>query len=130
MKRFYCAGVVGLALLFTGAARASDFGCNDGNTFTSFDYKDKHGCDYKFKFDPCDDKDSCHDYGCDKNKYDDKCGDPDPCGKHSYDPCHKHDHGGCDPAAVPLPPASALGGLGMVMAGAVKWLRSRRPSMA
>jgi hypothetical protein len=128
MKRFYCAGVVGLALLITGAARASDVGCNDGNSITPFNFTNTHGCDYTFKFDPCGDKDS-HDFGCDKKKYDDGCGDTDPCGKHFYDPCHKHDHCG-DPTAVPLPPASALGGVGLVLAGAVKWHRSRRATIA
>lgn len=118
MKRFYCAGVVGLALLFAGAARANDF----------HGYKGSPG-NYNFNFTP-DNKNGPGDCGCDKHKYDDCKDGQDPYGDHcDY---HHHDPKGCDtdPAAVPLPPASALGAVGLVMAGAVKWLRSRRPAMS
>jgi hypothetical protein len=131
MKRFYCAGVVGLALLITGAARASDSGyCDNGKSNTFCDYQGNHG-DFNFNFTSCGDKDDSHDYSCDKSKYDD-CGDKDPCG-HSFDNgCHHPDPCGHDPdpVSVPLPPASALGAIGIVMAGAVKWLRSRRSLVA
>ena len=118
MKRFYCAGVVGLALLFAGAARASDFN----------GYKGSPG-NFNFNFTPGNNM-GPGDCGCDKHKYDDGKDGKDPYGdKHDN---HHYDHGmkGCDPAAVPLPPASALGAVGLVMAGAVKWLRSRRPAMS
>ena len=125
MKRFLCAGVVGLALLITGAAKASDFG-DYGNDFGC--YKDK-GCDYKFKFDPCKFDDKHFDCGCDKKKYDDFCGHKDKHDDYCDDYFCHHDHS-CDPDAVPLPSSSALGGAGLVLAGIVKWLRSRRTSIA
>jgi len=117
MKRIYYAAFVGLALLMSGAAaRATDFGdyrCNNHD-----------GQDYCFNFKTCDDNGNSN-----TNSYDNNSGD---CDDHSSwcgdNDCHHHDRCGGD--AAPLPPASALGGAGLMLVGAAKWLRSRRTTIA
>jgi hypothetical protein len=129
MNRFYCASIVGLALLMSGAvARAHDLG--DGTNFGLSDYhcNSHDGTDYSFNFTPCDDNGYCHSDSCGDNSNDDSCGGGDNWG--GGDDCHHHDHCGCDPVAVPLPAASSLGGAGLLMAAAAKWLRSRRTTIA
>jgi hypothetical protein len=131
MNRIYCAGIVGLALLMSGAAaRAHDFG--DGTNYGLSDYhcNSHDGKDYSFNFKPCDDNGYCQSDSCTNNSNDDSCGGGNQDNWGGGDDCHHHDHCGCDPVAVPLPAASSLGGAGLLMAAAAKWLRSRRTTIA
>lgn len=78
----------------------------------------------------CDEKDICTEKTDIKDEKHDICDELKDikCDEHElhcagFDPCC---HG--DPA--PLPPASSLGGAGLLMAGLVKWMRSRRMTIA
>jgi hypothetical protein len=129
MNRFFCAGVVGLALLMSGAAaRATEVGDGLNCGYSDYHSNNHDGKDYCFKFKTCDDNGYCQGEGTDTKSFDDSCGGGDQYGWGGGDDCHHHDHCGCD--AAPLPAASSLGGAGLLMAAAAKWLRSRRTTIA
>jgi hypothetical protein len=154
MKNVFGAGVVCIALMLGGVARASEshdsFTYDCKNKTYNLDYrdycpdlkgcitnqdKDDHGkgdCTVTIPDVTPPDNTNCDDNkgGCDNHNLDcDK--DPKGCDDKGHGDCHKP----CNPVdpntpAVPLPASSALGGVGLAAVALMGYVRSRKLNVA
>ncbi|MGA3068566.1 MAG: hypothetical protein ABSF29_17120 [Tepidisphaeraceae bacterium] len=139
MRTYLGAAVIALTMMVTGIARADNYhGYNDGYCdprLKTYDISYQINCeDLKNHYD------ICHDVkGDGKDGKNDFCPFVPVCPIDNH--CDKgHDHDGCtpppcphdphDPAVVPLPASSEMGGAGLAVLAVIGWIKSRRATLA
>jgi hypothetical protein len=150
MRTYLGVGIACLTLMLTGIARAdyfnsNDNGCNARNKSVFLDYQiscnDLHGNNNHNDIDDNKGGNGGNQGPCTNNNNNDNnggnclppvdtgCGDthvctPPPC---TPSTCPHDPH---DPAVVPLPASSALGGVGLAALALIGWIKSRRVARA